>query len=259
MAGATLQALARTQRAVLLGSTAFVTLAAWLWMNLDPGAHSRAAFLLPHCHAGAGAASFLAAAAMWQGMSVAMMAPTTLNWLFAYTVLTSQDSTAGVFRAVCTFLGGYFSVWLVYSAGAAALQIALQRAGSLDGEGKLPPVIAGLLLMGAGIAYFTPLSRACLKHCRNPMTYFASHWDNGPRSGFRFGAAHAVYCVGCCWLLMLTGFAMGVMNMIWMAFLTVLVAVEKLAPRGERVATFASAALILWGAALLLGIPPGKP
>jgi predicted metal-binding membrane protein len=191
---------------------------------------------------------------MWQAMSVAMMGPTTLNWLYAYAALTSRDSMAGVFTAVSTFLAGYFSVWLAYSAAAAAIQIALERAGSLDGEGKLPHAIAGLVLIGAGIAYFTPLSRACLRHCRNPITYFAAHWNNGPRSGFRFGAAHAVYCVGCCWLLMLTGFAMGVMNMAWMGLLTIVVAVEKLAPRGERIAAVAAAGLILWGAALSLGI-----
>ena len=82
---------------------------------------------------------------------------------------------------------------------------------------------------------------------------------NGPRSGFRFGAAHAVYCLGCCWLLMLTGFAMGVMNMIWMGLLAILVAFQKLAPRGERIAAAAAAALVLWGTALTLVSPFLKP
>jgi predicted metal-binding membrane protein len=191
---------------------------------------------------------------MWQAMSVAMMAPTTLNWLFAYASLTAaHGERPGITRSMVTFLTGYFSVWLAYSTAAAAIQIVLQRGGSLNSEGKVPTAIAGLVLMGAGISYFTPLSRACLRHCRNPMTYFASHWQNGPCGGFRFGAAHAVYCVGCCWLLMLTGFAMGVMNVAWMASLTILVCVEKLAPRGERIAGVAATAMILWGAALSIG------
>jgi predicted metal-binding membrane protein len=247
--------LGRMHRVVLIASTAAVTLAAWLWLAQEPAPHSRAAIFLPRCHTGTGAASFVSSVVMWQAMSVAMMAPTTLNWLLAYATLTVRGERRGMFRAAATFLAGYFSVWLAYSTAAAAIQMALGRAGSLSGEGKLRPTFAGLVLIGAGIAYFTPLSRACLRHCRNPMTYFLTRWDNGPRGGFRFGAVHGAYCVGCCWLLMLTGFAMGVMNMVWMALLTVLVSVEKLAPRGERIAGAAAVAMILWGAALALGIP----
>jgi predicted metal-binding membrane protein len=85
------------------------------------------------------------------------------------------------------------------------------------------------------------------------------HMPPGRDSRFRFCVAHAVYCVGCCWLLMLTGFAIGVMNMIWMGLLTLFVPVEKLAPRGERIAAVSAAALILWGTALSPGIPLAKP
>ena len=140
---------------------------------------------------------------------------------------------------------------MAYSVAGAALQLALQRAGFLDRGGRMPSTGAGLVLIAAGAAYFTPLSRACLKHCRNPLTYFLSRWDKGPRGGFRFGAAHGAYCVGCCWALMLTGFAMGVMNPVWMGFLTLLVCVEKLAPRGDRITGATSAAMVLWGAVLL--------
>jgi predicted metal-binding membrane protein len=246
--------LARWHRAMLVASTAAVTLAAWLWLTLEPAPHSRSALLLPHCHTGVGAASFVSVVVMWQAMSIAMMASTTLNWLFLYTALSSDSGSSGTMRAASAFLAGYFSVWFVYSVAAAGIQIVLQRTGLLDSGGKLPPTVAGLVLIGAGIAWFTPLSRACLRHCRNPMTYFVSHWDKGPRSGLRFGAAHALYCVGCCWLLMLTGFAMGVMNMIWMGFLTILIATEKLAPRGEWIAGLAATAMILWGAVLSFGI-----
>lgn len=254
MAANAFPALERTHRAILLASIAAITLAAWLWLSRESGLDSHSAVLLPHCHTGTGVASFVAAVVMWQAMSIAMMAPTTLNWLFAYAALTSRSELRNIFRAVPAFLAGYFCVWSVYSIAAAALQIALQRIGSLDRDAKLPSTIAGLVLIGAGAAYFTPLSRACLKHCRNPLTYFVSHWDNGPRGGFRFGIAHAAYCVGCCWLLMLTGFAMGAMNLVWMGFLTVLVCVEKLAPHGERIAGVAAVAMILWGMALSFGM-----
>jgi predicted metal-binding membrane protein len=189
---------------------------------------------------------------MWLAMTVAMMTPTTMNWLFAFTDLASRSDPRRTFRAVGAFVAGYFFVWLGYSILAAVLQIRLQHANFLDRSGKLPSSAAGVVLMGAGIVYFTPLSRACLRHCRNPLTYFLAHWDNGPHGGFRFGVAHGAYCVGCCWSLMLTGFAMGVMNIVWMGFLTILVCVEKLATRGDRIAGVVATALIVWGAALLL-------
>ena len=252
IAGKSLPALERTHRAVVIASTVAVTLTAWFWLNQASASHSHSV-LLPHSHRGAGIASFLSVVVMWLAMSIAMMAPTTLNWLFAYTALVARSEPRSVFRAVFAFLSGYFFVWLVYSIVAAAIQIAMQRAGALDSEGKLSSAMAGLVLIGAGISYFTPLSRACLRHCRNPLTYFLTRWDNGPRGGFRVGIAHATYCVGCCWLLMLTGFAMGVMNLIWMGFLTILVCVEKLTPFGERIAEVAAVAMILWGTALSLG------
>jgi len=91
-----------------------------------------------------------------------------------------------------------------------------------------------------------------LSHCRNPLSYFLARWENGPRGGFRFGLTHGAYCVGCCWAVMATGFAMGVMNMLWMALLTVLMCVEKLAPHGDRIGAAAAVGLMVWGVVLLV-------
>jgi predicted metal-binding membrane protein len=195
--------------------------------------------------------AFFSAVVMWQAMTVAMMTPTTLNWLFAFAALSGHSEPRRMYRAVGAFAAGYFFVWLGYSVIGAVLQLALQHSGLLDHGGKLPTSAAGIVLIAAGVVYFTPLSRSCLKHCRNPLTYFLSHWDNGSHGGFRFGVVHGAYCVGCCWALMFTGFAMGVMNMMWMALLTVIVCVEKLAPRGDRIAGVAAIGLIVWGALLL--------
>jgi predicted metal-binding membrane protein len=207
---------------------------------------------MPHCNPQPALGAFVSAVVMWQAMTVAMMTPTTLNWLFAFAALVGRSEPRRTFRAVGAFAAGYFFIWLGYSILGAALQMALQHSGLLDRGEKLPSSAAGVVLIAAGIVHFTPLSRACLRHCRNPLTYFLAHWDNGPHGGFRFGVAHGSYCVGCCWALMLTGFAMGVMNMVWMGFLTILMCVEKLAPRGDRIAGVVAAALIVWGAALLL-------
>ena len=243
--------LARSYRAILLGSCLAVTLAGWVWLTRGDAHQLHTALTMPACHGPGSAARFVSAVVMWQAMTVAMMTPTTLHWLFAYAGLVDRSEPRRVFPAVAAFGAGYFVVWLGYSVAGAALQLALQRAGFLDGAGELPATAAGAVLIGAGIVHFTPLSRACLKHCRNPLTYFLERWDNGPRGGFRFGAAHGIYCVGCCWALMFTGFAMGVMNLAWMGVLTIIVCVEKLVPHGDRIAGAAAVGLMAWGAALL--------
>jgi predicted metal-binding membrane protein len=246
------ETLTLTHRAVLSASAMAVTLTAWMWLTRGSAHQLHSGLLMPHCDPVPAVGTFVSAVVMWQAMTIAMMTPTTLNWLFALATFTGRRKPRRVFRAVGAFAMGYFLVWLGYSIVGATAQLALQRAGFLDDGGKLPSPAAGLVLIGAGIVYCTPLSRNCLRHCRNPLTYFLGRWDNQSRGGFRFGAVHGAYCVGCCWALMLTGFAMGAMNLAWMGFLTILVTVEKLAPRGDRIAAAASAGLIVWGATLLL-------
>ena len=244
--------LARVHRATLAAALGAVTLAGW-WCMARAGSHAmHAAFLSPALDSAAGAGAFAAATAMWMAMAAAMMTPTTWSWILAFAVFVKEGGKRPVGGAVAAFLVGYFAVWLAYSAAGATLQMLLARAGWMGHGGRLPSAAAGAVLIAAGVVHWTPLSQACLRHCRNPLTYFAARWRNGPPSGFATGLAHGAYCVGCCWALMLTGFAMGVMNLIWMAALTALVCVEKLAPRGERVATAASAALVFWGIALLV-------
>lgn len=243
--------LARAHRAVLLASSLTVMLASWVWLMRAPAAHFHLSVLHPHVQHQPSIGAFISAVVMWLAMTVAMMTPTTLNWLFAFAGRVGCTESHNAFRAVWAFAAGYFLVWLAYSVVGAALQMTLQHAGLVDHAGKLPPTAAAVVLITAGIVYFTPLSRACLRHCRNPLSYFVAHWDNGPRGGFRLGAVHGAYCVGCCWALMLTGFAMGVMNLVWMGLLTILICVEQLAPYGDRIGQIAAVGFIVWGTALL--------
>jgi predicted metal-binding membrane protein len=235
-------AASRAQRAVLAGAAAAVTLAAWLWLARTPG-HG----MLCPAHAALDARGIAASVAMWQAMMIAMMTPTVLRWVFAFASLGRPAGTGTL-----AFGAGYFTVWLGYSVVAAALQAGLQQTGFLEMSGKLPARAGGGVLIAAGLVYFTPLSRACLKHCRNPLTYFITRWNNGPPGGFRVGLTHGGYCVGCCWAVMATGFAMGIMNMAWMAALALLMCVEKLAPGGERIGAAAALGMGIWGGVLLL-------
>ncbi|MGE3887071.1 MAG: DUF2182 domain-containing protein [Vicinamibacterales bacterium] len=189
---------------------------------------------------------------MWQAMVVAMMTPTVLPWVSTFARLTAP-SGVGVptALAVAAFPAGYFAIWLAYSAAAAALQTALQQLGLLADDRVAVP-LGGAVLILAGLSQFLPLKRACLAHCRNPLTYFLARWRNGPIGGLRLGVTHGAYCLGCCWLVMLSGFGMGLMNLAWMAVLTLVLCLEQVAPGGERVGRAAGVAMAAWGLALIL-------
>ncbi len=244
--------LARGTRLLLLASALLVTAAAWLWLGRAegfPGAPS--AFLAPHHHRLDGR-SFVYGVIMWQAMMIAMMTPALLRWLTAFAALIADPGGgASPLRPVAALAGGYFAVWLCYSLLAAAIQTALQQMNVLR-DGRVGASSAGVLLILAGLFQFAPWKRACLTHCRNPLTYLLSRWRGGPRGGFHLGIAHGAYCVGCCWLLMLTGLAVGVMNMAWMAVLTLIVALEQIIPHGERVAGAFGVVIAGWGLVLLL-------
>ena len=216
------------------------------------------------------AALFTSATGLWMLMMVVMMLPPVYPWLRGFAVL-SRDMQSGAVQAVwiALFGLGYLSAWLCFSVVGASLQLGL-RAWGLGGElptagfggagavgtvgatDTLAEPLASLVLVGAGVYQVAPAKRACLKHCRSPMSYFLTRWRGGPTGALRMGLSHGVYCVGCCWALMLTGFALGLMNLAWMAALAALIAVETLAPDGERIGKLAGAALIVWGIASLL-------
>ena len=197
-------------------------------------------------------AGLVATTAMWMLMMVVMMLPAGLPWLTGFAAL-ARDRESGAVRGgwVALFGCGYFAVWLAFSVVGASLQIGLRSWGLLGASAALLAPLAGLVLVGTGLYQVTPAKAACLEHCRTPMSYFLSRWRNGPGGAFRMGLSHGAFCVGCCWALMLTGFALGVMNLAWMAVLTVVIAVETLAPRGERIGRLAGAALVVWGLVLL--------
>ncbi|HQZ40355.1 MAG TPA: DUF2182 domain-containing protein [Vicinamibacterales bacterium] len=219
------------------------TLAAWLWL-------AGAASVAPHVHT-VEPAAFGLAVVMWQAMIVAMMAPVVAPWVAAYARLLAPEGGGATARRTASFAGGYFLVWLAYSVAAAALQLALQQLGALT-VGVVARPLAAAVLICAGAAQFLPLKRACLTHCRNPLSYLIARWRNGPPSGLRLGAVHGAYCLGCCWLLMLTGLAMGVMNLAWMAVLTVIMVIEQTAPGGPWIGRAFGVVLLGWGVARLL-------
>ena len=153
---------------------------------------------------------------------------------------------------IALFTLGYLLLWLTFSLGATSLQWGLGSVALLSpmmvGSSKyLGPAI----FFAAGIYQLTPLKQACLAHCRSPLDFLSSHWRPGRHGAFVMGLRHGAFCLGCCWALMGLLFAVGVMNLLWIAALAALVAAEKMFPAGRWAARVSGAALVLVGAILL--------
>lgn len=196
-----------------------------------------------HTHAAPGLA-FWPLTLMWLGMMAAMMAPTAWPWVRAFHRFSDSEQAAGV-GGTTRFASGYLLAWFAYAVGAALLQRALQEAGLMATSGAfVVPWLGAVIFVVAGLYQFAPLKRACLTHCRTPMGYFLTRWRNGPIGAFRMGLHHGLFCVGCCWALMATAFAVGVMNVWWMAALTVLALAEQIAPHGHLLRRLLGAAFL---------------
>jgi predicted metal-binding membrane protein len=198
----------------------------------------------------------LAIAAMWAVMMAAMMLPAASPMILFYTRIAGARAAARkAAGATGVFVLGYLAVWAFFSIGAAALQLALERYALLSPAMRgTSTVLAGLVLVAAGVYQFTPAKRACLRHCRSPLEFVMLHWQPGARGAFAMGVRHGAYCVGCCWLLMLLLFVGGVMNVAWIAGIALYVLVEKTVPAGHWVSRAAGVVLILAGAATLLAL-----
>ena len=200
---------------------------------------------------------FLLVAIMWMMMVLAMMLPTAAPMLKTYADIADTASSQGKKVApVFLLAAGYLSVWFVFAVTAAGAQwglTALQTMTPMMAPASL--VLAATTLMAAGIYQFTPAKFACLTRCQSPMPYFFANWREDNAGVFRLGVEQGIFCFGCCWALMTVMFAVGVMNVVWIAILGAMMAFEKLVvsiwvPRVFGVLFFA------WGCAILLLIEP---
>ncbi len=199
-----------------------------------------------HAH-GAADAAFWTFALMWFGMMAAMMAPTAWPWARAYHRFSAAQHGPRI-GATMEFASGYLVAWLAYAIAAALLQRMLQLTGLMDHAGDVViPSAGAIIFLVAGLYQFAPLKRACLTHCRTPLGYFLTRWIDGPSGAFRMGLHHGLFCVGCCWALMATAFAVGVMNAWWMLALGIVALVEQTAPQGQLVRRALGGAFLLAG------------
>lgn len=191
--------------------------------------------------------------AMWLAVAAAVMLPgaTQAVVLFAR-VNRLYHAVRRPWLATALFVAGYLAIWGAFGVLATLAQWALHDAGALDPALAVTNgTAAGLLLVAAGVYQWTPAKHACLHHCRTPLAFILTGWRAGPLGALSMGGGHGVYCLGCCWLLVLLLFAAGVMNLWAMAALATLVLAEKRAPGGAWVATLSGLGLVAWGTLLL--------
>jgi predicted metal-binding membrane protein len=183
-----------------------------------------------------GGNEFALAAPMWAAMTLAMMLPTAGPMILTYAEIA--DTAARKRETVMSPLvltAGYILVWLGFAPVAAGLQVALARAGLFDG-GQASLIFAGAVFVGAGLYQFSALKQACLTLCQRPFPFFFANWTTEWSGVLRLGIRQGLICLGCCWAMMLVMFAVGAMNVVWMAALGVLMTIEKMSttPRFSR-------------------------
>jgi predicted metal-binding membrane protein len=202
---------------------------------------------------------------IWVTMMAAMMLPSVAPMAMTFARVSETRASKGQAPFVSTwiFLAGYFAAWTVYGLGAYAIDAAIRAFEfgffAWDRQG---PVIAGAAIVAAGVYQLTPFKRACLAHCQSPLHFFMESWREGAAGAFGMGARHGLFCVGCCWGLMLVLFMLGVMSLFWMIVIAALIFAEKIFRVGQRLSFVFGAAFIvlgIWIAVAPLTVPGLHP
>jgi len=240
------------------GLTVFVWLTLWIWEQspygryLDHGDWTRigvAASICQFLPAGGIMLPALLYVGGWVLMSAAMMLPTTFPLLEIFRRLTLRRADHRLLMVLV--VGGYLSVWLGFGLLAHGLDWGLRavvaRSVWLTFNGW---VFGAVVLAAAGLFQFSGLKYRCLDQCRTPLSFVVQHWRGSDerRRAFQLGVHHGVFCVGCCWALMLLMFVVGTGSVGWMLALGAVMAIEKNVPWGRRLSAPLGAALLAWSA-----------
>ena len=202
-----------------------------------------------------GFATALTLFAMWAVMMVGMMTPSVAPMILLYAAVGRKAGQDGaVFASTGWFFAGYLTVWVAFSALATGAQWALTQAALLTPMmAASSTILGGAFLIGAGVFQWTPVKEACLNACQAPLSFLMGHGGfRGDAAGaVRLGLSHGVYCLGCCFALMALLFVGGVMNVLWIAGLTIFIFLEKVIPAGRLIPRGSGALLIAAGLWLL--------
>lgn len=199
-------------------------------------------------------ADFVLLFLMWLVMMIAMMTPSVAPLVIIFTLINrKRQQQQNPYIPSGYLLSGYFLVWGAFSLFATLLQWLLQKIALLNPEMiTTSKVLGGIILITAGIFQFTPLKNTCLRKCRSPISFIHQHWKDSKSGAFNMGIQNGIYCLGCCWILMLLLFVSGVMNILWIAIITLFVLVEKIFSALKVISLIAGIALIAYGVIILL-------
>jgi predicted metal-binding membrane protein len=192
---------------------------------------------------------------VWVTMMAAMMLPSVAPMVLMFARVSGSRRSAPGGTGI--FLVGYLVAWTIYGLAAYGVYRAAKHLAphflAWDHAGRY---VAGAALLAAGLYELTPLKQVCLRHCRGPMHFILGGWRDGTSGALRMGAEHGLYCVGCCWGLMVVLFALGVMSLTWMAGVALLIFAQKLFPHGGRLA--AVFAVLFIGVGIWVAASPGS-
>lgn len=180
--------------------------------------------------------------ASWTVMTIAMMLPTSLPVLTTFEAVARGHADRALLVALV--VAGYLLTWSVFGMGVSVGQVVAQRI----------PIGSSAILLLAGVYQFTPLKHRCLEKCRSPLSFVIEHWQgrHDRWQALRLGIDHGLFCVGCCWALMLLMFVVGMTNLAWMLALAIVMAIEKNTRWGHRLSAPLGIVLLAWGAATLV-------
>jgi predicted metal-binding membrane protein len=252
-----IEAALRRDRILVLASLAILTGLAWLYLWLEADAMDRMMMgLRPMAMqpTAASAWTFLLVFAMWTVMMAGMMLPSAASMTLFYAAIVRKNGERGsAMPSVWIFGTGYLLVWTAFSLGATALQALFEHLALASSMMvSTSKWLTGVILVGAGLYQWSPLKDACLGKCRTPLEFVITRWRPGRMGALRMGAAHGIYCVGCCWALMMLLFVGGVMNLPWVLLVAAFVLLEKVLPHGRVVARGAGAAMVAAGVYILI-------
>ena len=202
-----------------------------MWMSMGGGARAAAMFIT-----------------MWLAMMVAMMLPSSMPMLLLYRRVAAYRGEEHLGQATFALGSGYFLVWMLFGVAAYLIGVIITRGAMHSAPfSRALPFTGGLALCAAGIYQLSAWKSACLSHCRDPLTLLSNHLMQGRIGALRVGVHHGTFCAACCWALMLIQLVLGVMNLTVMVGVAVVIAVEKLLPRGDWFAKAVGVAAILAG------------
>lgn len=230
---------------IALVGWAYMVYMAWAMANMD----QVSMWMPPVASVAWSAWDYFMLFVMWATMMVAMMTPSTLPMVVMFATLNNQRRRQQQsYTPTFVFVAGYLIAWTAFSVLATVAQWPLHSAGLLDPMmDSRSYLMSGLVLIVAGIYQWTPAKDACLHRCRSPLSFLMTEWRDGSGGALTMGIKHGIYCVGCCWALMLVLFAVGVMNMLWVLLITVFVLVEKIAPSPATIRIVSGLGLVVWG------------